>query len=94
MADNALTAYAEAQERRTRVADAAAQNATALQVARQRYASGVVDFLNVNSSQAQLLQSQNSLASSNTQIAANLVTLYRALGGGWEIADTTGPSRP
>ncbi|MGI3776610.1 MAG: efflux transporter outer membrane subunit [Janthinobacterium lividum] len=92
--DNALTAYAEAQQRRTQVADAAAQNAMALQVARQRYASGVVDFLNVNSSQAQLLQSRNSLASSDTQIAANLVTLYRALGGGWEIADTTGPSRP
>lgn len=92
--DNALTAYAEAQGRRVQLTDAAAQNAIALQVARQRYAEGVVDFLNVNSSQSQLLQSENELVSSDTQIATYLVTLYRALGGGWEIADTTGPSRP
>ena len=92
--DNALTAYAEAQRRRSAVADAAAQNAVALQVARQRYAAGVVDYLNVNASQSQLLQSENDLAGSDTRIATELVTLYRALGGGWEIADTTGPSKP
>ncbi len=92
--DNALTAYAEAQRRRSLVAGAAAQNDTALQVARQRYAQGVVDFLNVNSAQSQLLQSENDLATSDTQIATDLVALYRALGGGWDIADATGPSRP
>ncbi len=92
--DDALTAYAEAQRRRAQVADAAAQNATALQAARQRYAEGVIDFLNINQIQSQLLQSQNDLASSDTQIATDLVMLYRALGGGWEIADSTGPSRP
>ncbi len=92
--DDALTAYAEAQRRRSAVADAATQNATALEVARQRYADGVIDFLNVNSVQSQLLQSQNDLASSDTQIATDLVALYRALGGGWDIADATGPSRP
>ncbi len=92
--DNALTAYAEAQRRRLQVAEAAAQNTTALQVARQRYTEGVIDFLNVNATQSQLLQSDNDLASSDTQIATDLVALYRALGGGWEIADATGPTRP
>ncbi len=92
--DDALTAYSEAQRRRVQVAEAAAQNATALGAARQRYVEGVIDFLNVNSTQAQLLQSENDLANSDMQIATNLVTLYRALGGGWEIADATGPSRP
>ncbi len=38
--DDALTAYAEAQARRVQLAEAAAQNAIALQVARQRYAEG------------------------------------------------------
>ncbi len=92
--DDALTAYAEAQRRRVQVADAAAQNATALRAARQRYVAGVIDFLNVNSTQSQLLQSENDLANSDAQIAGDLVALYRALGGGWEIADATGPSRP
>ena len=92
--DNALTAFAEAQAREKQVADAVAQNDIALRAARQRYAEGVVDFLDVNAAQSQLLQSQNDLADSRTRIATGLVTLYRALGGGWGIADAAGPSRP
>jgi outer membrane protein TolC len=34
-----------------------------------------------------LLQSENDLVDSDTQIATDLVNLYRALGGGWEVAD-------
>ena len=85
--DNALTAYGEAQRRRADVARAVAQNEAALQAARQRYSEGAIAFLNVNSTQAQLLQSENDLSDSDTQIATDLVNLYRALGGGWEIAD-------
>jgi outer membrane protein TolC len=49
---------------------------------------GAIDFLNVITTQAQLLQSENDLADSDTQIATDLVNLYRALGGGWEeVAD-------
>ena len=89
--DNALTTFAEAQARERQVAAAVAQNDIALRAARQRYAEGVVDFLDVNAAQAQLLQSQNDLANSRTEIATGLVTLYRALGGGWEIAEASGP---
>jgi NodT family efflux transporter outer membrane factor (OMF) lipoprotein len=85
--DDALTAYSEAQHRRADVARAVAENQTALQAARQRYSEGAIDFLNVNSTQAQLLQSENDLADSDTQIATDLVNLYRALGEGWEDAD-------
>ncbi len=31
----------------------------------------------------------NDLADSDTQIATDLVNLYRTLGGGWEVADVT-----
>src|SRR5271167_4084522 len=85
--DNALTAYAEAQHKRADIARAVVQNQAALQAARQRYSEGALDFLNVNSALGQLLQSENDLADSETQIATDLVNLYRALGGGWEIAD-------
>ena len=67
------------------VADA--ENRAALQAALQSYSEGAIDFLNVNSAQAQVLQSENDLADNDTQIATDLVNLYRALGGGWEIAD-------
>jgi NodT family efflux transporter outer membrane factor (OMF) lipoprotein len=85
--DDALTAFAETQRRRTEVARAVDQNLAALLAARQRYSEGAIDFLNVNTTQAQLLQSENDLADSDTRIATTLVNLYRALGGGWEIAD-------
>ena len=85
--DDAITAYDEAQRRRADVARAVAENQAALQAARQRYSEGAIDFLNVNSTQAQLLQSENDLADSDTRIVIDLVNLYRALGGGWEVAD-------
>src|SRR6266436_10091379 len=85
--DDALTAYREAQLRRGHVARSVTESRAALQAARQRYSEGAIDFLNVITAQAQLLQSENYLADSDTQIATYLVNLYRALGGGWEVAD-------
>jgi len=95
--DDALTDYREAQRRRVDVARSVTENQAALQAARQRYSEGAIDFLNVITAQAQLLQSENDLADSDTQVATDLVNLYRALGGGWEVADvaysTDGVSR-
>src|ERR1700675_1891494 len=85
--DDALTAYREAQRRRADVARSVVENTAALQAARQRYSEGAIDFLNVIAAQTKLLQSENSLADSDTQIATFLVNLYRALGGGGEVVD-------
>jgi NodT family efflux transporter outer membrane factor (OMF) lipoprotein len=85
--DDAMTAYREAQRRRADIARSVTENQAALQAARQRYSEGAINFLNVTTTQALLLQSENDLADSDTQIAIGLVNLYRALGGGWEIAD-------
>ena len=91
--DDALTAYAEAQARRRDVAEAAKQNEAALGAARQRYGEGAADFLNVVNSQAQLLQSEDDLAAAGTEIATDLVALYRALGGGWEVTEPVAARR-
>jgi outer membrane protein TolC len=85
--DDALTVYRETQRRRADVARSVTENGAALQAARQRYSEGAIDFLNVITTQTRLLQSENDLADSDTQIATGLVDLYRALGGGWEAAD-------
>jgi outer membrane protein TolC len=87
--DDALTAYREAQLRRAEIARSVTENQAALQAAKQRYSEGAIDFLNVIATLAQLLQSENDLADSDTQIATDLVNLYRTLGGGWEVADVT-----
>ena len=41
----------------------------------------------MNAALAQLLRSENDLVQSDVDVASNLVRLYRALGGGWEIAE-------
>jgi outer membrane protein TolC len=85
--DDAITAYAQAWRRRAAIEKAVAQNKIALDAAKQRYIEGEIDFLNVNSTQSQLLESENELADTDTEIATDLVALYRALGGGWQISD-------
>jgi NodT family efflux transporter outer membrane factor (OMF) lipoprotein len=82
--DNALTAYATEQRRLDALAAAVDQNRVALDLSRQRYTQGLADFLNVLDAQRALLSAQLQLADSATTESANLVQLYKALGGGWE----------
>jgi NodT family efflux transporter outer membrane factor (OMF) lipoprotein len=49
-----------------------------------RYTEGAVDFTTVLVAQQFLLEQQNLLVASEGEVALTLVTLYRALGGGWE----------
>lgn len=64
-----------------RAADAAANAAL---LARQRHASGLVDFQTVIDTQRTLLSTQDSVASATAALAADHVRLYKALGGGWQ----------
>jgi len=82
--DNALTAYQTEQARRDQLTQAVAQNERALSLAQSRYQDGVADFLQVLTAEENLLSTQQQLAISTTNVSANLVALYKALGGGWE----------
>jgi NodT family efflux transporter outer membrane factor (OMF) lipoprotein len=82
--DNALTAYQTEQARRDQLIQAVTQNQRALGLAQSRYQEGVADFLQVLTAQQNLLSTQQQLALTTTNVSANLVTLYKALGGGWE----------
>ena len=83
--DNALTAYRAEQTRRDELIHAVAENRRALGLAQSRYQQGVADFLTVLVAQSSLLGAQQQLASSTTMVSSNLVALYKALGGGWEV---------
>jgi multidrug efflux system outer membrane protein len=64
----------------------AAGNAALL--ARQRYASGLVDFQTVLDTQRSLLAVQDAVATSEANVGADHVRLYKALGGGWDDGTT------
>lgn len=81
--ENALKAYSQEQDRRAALAEAvqAAQKAAGL--AEDKYKAGLADFSNVLEAQRSLLSFQDQLAQSDGTVIANLVRLYKALGGGW-----------
>jgi NodT family efflux transporter outer membrane factor (OMF) lipoprotein len=90
--DDALSAYDAEQRRRDRLKEVVQQDQIALAVAQQRYRAGAIDFLNVLTVQRDLLNAQSDLAQSRASAAVNLVTLYKALGGGWETAFPEAPT--
>jgi multidrug efflux system outer membrane protein len=83
--ENALVAYAREQERHRLLTEAVAADREALDLANQRYTSGLTDFLNVILAQRALYLGQDALAQSETAVVVNLIALYKALGGGWEV---------
>lgn len=81
--ENALVAYGEEQLRRESLVSAAESARVSMQLARDQYTAGIVDFSNVLDAQRSLLNFQDNLAVSDGAVTANLVRLYKALGGGW-----------
>ena len=82
--DDALVVYDAEQRRRDRLKTVVSLNQHALTIAQQRYKAGALDFLDVLNVQKQLLDAQSNLEQSNAEAAANLITLCKVLGGGWE----------
>ena len=82
--DNALTAYQNEQRRSDRLQQAVEQNRRALGLARDRYADGLVDFLQVLDAQRNLLAAQQQLTDSTTLVSTDMVQIYKELGGGWQ----------
>jgi NodT family efflux transporter outer membrane factor (OMF) lipoprotein len=81
--DDALAAYGADQQRRQALIETVARNRDAVDLARQRYASGVASFIDVLDAERTLEQDQVTLADSTTSVSIDLVALYKALGGGW-----------
>ena len=82
--ENALTAYAKEQIRRQSLQDAVKSSEESLRLANQLYANGLSNFINVLDAERSLYQAQDALVQSDRTISANLIALYKSLGGGWE----------
>lgn len=81
--EDALVALQGEQARLVRLQGAATAASNAALLAQQRYASGLIDFQTVLQTQRTLLTAQDNVASSQADVSANHVRLYKALGGGW-----------
>lgn len=84
-AETAMFAYAREQERRKNLIEETEQDRKAFELAKALYAAGKVDFLNVLTAERALYTSRDALSQSVRDLSTDLVSLYKALGGGWEI---------
>jgi NodT family efflux transporter outer membrane factor (OMF) lipoprotein len=81
--ENALTAFAEEQQRRLSLVEATGAAQRATQLAHEKYRAGLIDFSDVLDAQRSLLSLQDQKTQSDGAVTNNLVRLYKALGGGW-----------
>lgn len=85
--ENALVRYAREQVRRSELLEAVDANREAAVLARRLHASGLIEFLDVLVAERSLLESEDRLLASETAVSTSLVSLYVALGGGWQAAE-------
>lgn len=88
--DSALQNFAREEERRTGLQRALAASNQAAFFARQRFEVGSSDFLTVLDAERSQLDVSAQLAQSDMQVLLNLIAVYKALGGGWEMKQSTG----
>jgi NodT family efflux transporter outer membrane factor (OMF) lipoprotein len=83
--ENGLATFLHAQER-TRLQAASVDDALlAVKIGLAQYRAGTVDLTRVTQLEQTVAQLQDTLALARGEIATGLITVYRALGGGWEL---------
>ena len=88
--ENSLAVYVAEQQHRRALLTVVEAERRAVELSTALYRQGETDFLNVLVAQRSLYSSEDALVQSDRNVAANLVRLYKALGGGWEGGDLLG----
>jgi multidrug efflux system outer membrane protein len=81
--DDSLVAFNREQLRLQSLHQEVAADQQALTIATDRFEKGSTDFLDVLDAQRTLFAAQIEVAISEQQVSLDLVSLYKALGGGW-----------
>jgi NodT family efflux transporter outer membrane factor (OMF) lipoprotein len=95
--ENAIAAYDLNKQRAQYLQTATSAMSEAVELVLVQYDTGLTDFNNVLVTQRDLFSQQEQLVESEAEVVVNLITLYKALGGGWDVEDTadlTGDDNP
>lgn len=82
--ESAWVAFDRETERAALLGTAVESNRRSVDLATRLYVEGQSDFLSVLDAQRSLYGAQQALITSRSQISTHLVSLYKALGGGWD----------
>jgi NodT family efflux transporter outer membrane factor (OMF) lipoprotein len=85
--EDALVGFSKAQQAQVFQANAVKAAKRSVELAVVQYREGSTDFQRVLDAQRSLLQEQTTLTQQTSAVATNLVALYKALGGGWELRE-------
>lgn len=83
-AEGGLVAYADDLETSRHYNDATEKNRTLLFLSTERYERGLVNLIDLISAEQQLIKAELLSLSSQTTALVDLISLYKALGGGWQ----------
>lgn len=89
--EQALSAYGSELDRHAALQTARDQSAEALRLANVRLQAGGASFLDVLDAQRTLVSADAALAASDEAVVGDQITLFKALGGGWEEAPQVAP---
>ncbi|HEY8948258.1 MAG TPA: efflux transporter outer membrane subunit [Rhizomicrobium sp.] len=82
-AEDALVRYEKEQHRFLALQSAAQTAQSSVALAKQQYRVGLVTYVNVLTSEQQYRQAQDQMLQSRQALSQDLISLYKALGGGW-----------
>ena len=82
--ETAINRFAAAQRAHTEFDAALAQNETAVDLARERYRAGEDDLIVVLDAQSTYSAVEQQSIAADAAVLTSLISLYKALGGGWE----------
>src|SRR5262249_26627914 len=84
--ENALAAFLRAEREVTLLGRSVDSASRAVDVADVQYREGAVDYTRVLNTQQTLVSVQDRLVGARGDVGQSLVSVYKALGGGWEPA--------
>jgi len=97
-AEGALVAYTQDQLAAQQQEEAVRRTAEVSRLSNNRLQSGLINLTDWLDSERQLISSQQTLLTTQTQTLLDMIKLYKALGGGWESfcdgEETTAPCEP
>jgi NodT family efflux transporter outer membrane factor (OMF) lipoprotein len=83
--ENGLTSFLQGREQVDLLRESVAAANAALGIALLQYNLGTRDFTTVLTAEQNLYTAQNNLATAEGNVSSGLASVYRALGGGWQI---------
>ncbi len=92
-AEGALSRFLAEQQRLSSLLEAEQAADSSLSIAQAQYRNGVVPFIDVLTANSTLLQAQGQIVQSRMALAQAAVSVYKALGGGWQAPQADGRDR-